>query len=195
METRCACSVPVRWQAPTAQWGSREVPVACDSRHVLGRGNFLLTQLGASQLRREPQQQPDHSQPHLAARVEKRAPVRRARQRLSQLQPVRQRWPARRRLLPQLPQQRDGTHAHLRVVGLAQARVDLPGKQPRVTSAAQPSTAPRQRRVQPRAASSLGKPRPIGRCALAGRAHRTTGLAFHRGWDGAEQRRAGAQQA
>lgn len=130
METRCACSVPVRWQAPTAQWGSREVPVACDSRHVLGRGNFLLTQLGASQLRRKPQQQPDHSQPHLAARVEKRAPVRRARQRLSQLQPVRQRWPARRRLLPQLPQQRDGTHAHVRAVGLAQPRLDLCGKQP-----------------------------------------------------------------
>ena len=181
----------------------------------------LLTEVGACQLRREPQQQPDHSQPHLATRVEQRAPVvrvrvrvtavglglglglgvdqhapvRGTRQRLSQLQPMRQRRPARCRLLPQLPQQRDGTHAHLRVVGLAQARVDLPGKQPRVTSAAQPSTAPRQRRVQPRAASSLGKPRPIGRCALAGRAHRTTGLAFHRGWDGAEQRRAGAQQA
>ena len=98
--------------------------------HVWVVAPTLLTQVGASQLRCEPQQQPHHSQPHLAARVEQRAPIRRARQRLSQLQPVRQRWPARRRLLPELPQQRDGTHAHVRAVRLAQPRLDLCGKQP-----------------------------------------------------------------
>jgi hypothetical protein len=39
-------------------------------------------------------------------------------------------------------------------------------------SATSPSSAPRQRQIKRRAAFSVGQPRPIGRCALAGRPHR-----------------------